>query len=151
MDDLTREMLGGDALQTYIPVRRRMGTVPFNGVSIPVRRGSAESDMKTVKDEVSARLESEKGAHSSRSQVARPRLALGCEYANVDGMMSDLTIGEPKKRASLTKFFGNFGKTFNTAAKNLTDKVRDKFNRTKEEDQDNENDNQEQEEPQNAR
>ena len=63
---------------------------------------------------------------------------------NIDSMMSDLTIGEPKKRASLTKFVGNFGITFKTGAKKLTDGVRDKFNRTKEENQDNGNE----EEPQ---
>ena len=62
------------------------------------------------------------------------------EVENIDSMMSDLTIGETKKRTSLTKFVGNFGKTFKTAAKRLTDRIRDKFNITKEENQNNGND-----------
>ena len=71
------------------------------------------------------------------------------EVENIDSMMSDLTIGETKKRVLLPKFVGTFGKTFKTAAKKLTDRVRDKFNRTKEENKSDRNDNQE--EPQDTR
>ena len=80
----------------------------------------------------------------SKVKNKKPSLS---ELESIDSMMSNLTIGETKKRASLTQFVGNFGKSFKTSAKKLIDEVRYKFNRTKNHD----NDNDDQKEPHNSR
>ena len=61
--------------------------------------------------------------------------SIDSDTESLDSRMSDFTIGEAKKRASLSKFVGNFGKTAKTAAKKLTDEVKDKIHKTKEEKQ----------------
>ena len=77
------------------------------------------------------RLTSEYVTGSAASDVR----SIDSDTESLDSRMSDFTIGEAKKRASLSKFVGNFGKTAKTAAKKLTDEVKDKIHRTKEEKQ----------------
>merc|ERR1719438_549003 len=76
------------------------------------------------------RLTSEYAVTESSSVVS-----MDSDTESLDSRMSDFEIGQAKKKASIKKFVGTFGKTAKTAAKKLTDEVKDKINRTKEEKQ----------------
>ena len=76
------------------------------------------------------RLTSEYAVTESSSVVS-----MDSDTESLDSRMSDFEIGQAKKKASIKKFVGTFGKTAKTAAKKLTDEMKDKIHRTKEEKQ----------------
>ena len=77
------------------------------------------------------RLTSEYVGGSASSEVR----SLDSDTESLDSRMSDFEIGQAKKKASFTKFVGSFGKNAKTAAKKLTDEMKDKIHKTKEEKQ----------------
>lgn len=97
---------------------------------------TAEDRMPKYTDPLSQhimRLTSEYATTQSVSDIR----SIDSDTESLDSRMSDFyEIGRAaKKKQSFTKFVGNFGKNAKTAAKKMTDEMKDKIHKTKEEKQ----------------